>query len=72
VGDFDGNLRLAEEALAAAEQREPISWCFPSWRFSAIRRANLLERDAFVQAGVRSLDRLVARVGCGRPAARPR
>jgi NAD+ synthetase len=63
VGDFDGNLRLAEEALAAAEAAGADLLVLPELALSGYPPRDLLERAAFVQAGVRSLDRLVARVG---------
>ena len=65
VGDFDGNRRLAEEALAAAEAAGADLLVLPELALSGYPPRDLLERDAFVQAGVRSLDRLVARVGRG-------
>ena len=66
VGDFDGNLRLAEDALAAAETAGADLLLLPELALSGYPPRDLLERAAFVQAGMRSLDRLVARVGSGR------
>ena len=60
VGDFDGNLRLAEDALAAAEAAGADLLVLPELALSGYPPRDLLERAAFVQAGMRSLDRLVA------------
>ena len=63
VGDFDGNLRLAEDALAAAEAAGADLLVLPELALSGYPPRDLLERPAFMQAGARSLERLVARVG---------
>ena len=62
VGDFDGNLQLVENALAAAEKAGADLVALPELALSGYPPRDLLEREAFVQAGLRSLERLVARV----------
>jgi NAD+ synthase (glutamine-hydrolysing) len=62
VGDFDGNLQLAGEALAAGEKAGASLLVLPELALSGYPPRDLLEREAFVQAGLRGLQRLVGRV----------
>jgi NAD+ synthetase len=62
VGDFDGNLKLIEEALVAAEKAGAELLVLPELALSGYPPRDLLEREAFIQAGLRSLERLTTRV----------
>jgi NAD+ synthase (glutamine-hydrolysing) len=63
VGDFQGNLQLAEKALSAAQQAGAQLLVLPELALCGYPPRDLLEREAFVQAGQRSLEKLVHGVG---------
>lgn len=63
VGDFPGNLRLAEKALAAAREAGAQLLVLPELALCGYPPRDLLEREAFVQAGQRSLETLTSLVG---------
>jgi NAD+ synthase (glutamine-hydrolysing) len=63
VGDFPGNLRLAEKALSAAQEAGAQLLVLPELALCGYPPRDLLEREAFVQAGLRSLETLTSLVG---------
>mgnify|MGYP001767741605 CR=1 FL=1 len=63
VGDFEGNLQLAERAMGAARAAGAQLLVLPELALCGYPPRDLLEREAFVQAGLRSLHKLTAQVG---------
>jgi NAD+ synthase/NAD+ synthase (glutamine-hydrolysing) len=63
VGDFPGNLLLAEKALSAAQEAGAQLLVLPELALCGYPPRDLLEREAFVQAGQRSLEKLTSLVG---------
>jgi NAD+ synthase (glutamine-hydrolysing) len=63
VGDFPGNLKLAEKALSAAQEAGAQLLVLPELALCGYPPRDLLEREAFVQAGLRALETLTSRVG---------
>src|SRR5262245_8331798 len=61
IGDFDGNLRLAEAALAEAERREAGLLVLPELVLCGYPPKDLLERPSFVDAAARALEALAER-----------
>lgn len=62
IGDFAGNVRLAEEALAKAESAGADLLVLPELMLSGYPPRDLLEREAFLDASRAALDRLAAGV----------
>ncbi len=63
VGDFQGNLQLAQQAMVAAREAGAQLLVLPELALCGYPPRDLLEREAFVQAGLRSLEKLAALVG---------
>lgn len=62
IGDFAGNVRLAEEALAKADMAGADLLVLPELMLSGYPPRDLLEREAFLTASRAALDQLVASV----------
>jgi NAD+ synthase (glutamine-hydrolysing) len=62
IGDFEGNLRLIEAALAQAEQGGADLLVLPELSICGYPPRDLLERPAFIDAAGRALERLARRV----------
>ncbi len=62
IGDFAGNVRLAEEALAKAESAGADLLVLPELMLSGYPPRDLLEREAFLDASRAAFDRLATRV----------
>jgi NAD+ synthase (glutamine-hydrolysing) len=62
IGDFAGNIRLAEDALAKAAMAGADLLVLPELMLSGYPPRDLLERDAFVAASRAALDKLAASV----------
>jgi len=60
IGDFAGNVRLAEEALAKADMAGAALLVLPELMLSGYPPRDLLERDAFLTASRAALDQLAA------------
>jgi NAD+ synthase (glutamine-hydrolysing) len=63
IGDFDGNLRLLEGALAKAEAAGAALMVAGELALCGYPPRDLLERPAFLEASRRALTRFCARVG---------
>jgi NAD+ synthase (glutamine-hydrolysing) len=63
IGDFDGNLRLIDEALGRAEQAGADVLVTSELSLCGYPPRDLLERPSFLQASNRAFDRLRQRVG---------
>lgn len=62
IGDFTGNLRLAQDALAKAAQAGADLLVLPELMLSGYPPRDLLERDAFLARSRAALDELTASV----------
>jgi predicted amidohydrolase len=63
IGDFEGNLALAETALGQAERGGADLLVLPELSISGYPPRDLLERPAFIEAAGRALAALARRVG---------
>jgi NAD+ synthetase len=62
IGDFDGNLRLARQAMAQAQAAGSELLVLPELMLCGYPPRDLLEREAFLRSARRALDELCASV----------